>query len=164
MLPVNKWVKASRSGGNNSGPNCVQCLQFVKATKGDNSGANCVEQSVATDGLHEHCGPGECLAEGIQAGDVVVRDSKAGPGSPVAVFTPMLWEQFVAAVADGQEWRDGEDWTIVDPRGTGVVLRFNAGEWDAFRDGCGKGEFALADTRAVQEVTEPGIMTGVARY
>lgn len=164
MLLINGWVKASRSGGNNSGPNCVQCLQFSKACKSDNSGANCVETSVAMESLHDHCGPGECLAEGIRSGDVVVRDSKGGPGSPVAVFTPALWDQFVAAVADGQQWRDGEDWTITDPRGTGVVLRFTAGEWDAFRDGCGKGEFALADTRAAEQLDEPSMMTGVARY
>lgn len=145
MLPVDQWIKASKSGGNNSGPNCVQCLHFTKATMSDNSGANCVEQSVATNALHAHCGADECLAEGIAAGDVIVRDSKAGPGSPVAVFTPALWEQFVAAVADGQQWRDGDDFTIVDPRGTGVVLRYTPGEWEAFRDGCRKGEFALAE-------------------
>jgi hypothetical protein len=162
---LNKWIKASKSGGNNTGPNCVQCLQFRKASASAADIANCVETAVATDEAHAHCTPGQCLAEGIDTGDLIVRDSKAGPGSPVAVFTPRLWELYVASVADGRSDVVDGSHVIIDPRGTGTVLRFTDGEWDAFVDGCRKGEFALATAEPVQAVGDGDrIMSGSHHY
>lgn len=142
MLPINRWAKASKSGGNNTGPNCVECLQFRSTAPSD--GVQC---AVMGAGLHDHCTDEKCLTEGIRSGDVLVRDSKAGPGSPVIVFTPMLWAAYVDAVADGQAYPDGDGFTVIDPRGTGTVLRFTAAEWDAFVDGCRRGEFDLEPAR-----------------
>jgi hypothetical protein len=143
-MRANTWVKALKSGGNNTGPNCVQCLHFRKAERSDNSGANCVEVAYGSD-LHDHCAEGECLAPGIADGSMVVRDSKLGADSPLAVFTPQEWAEFTAQVAAGRVDRDGDDCTITDPRGTGAVLRYTEDEWAAFADGCRKQEFGLVD-------------------
>lgn len=144
MLPINRWVKATKSGGNNTGPNCVECLQYRAASSSDDDAG--VRYAVMGAGLHDHCTDEKCLTEGIKVGDVVVRDSKGGPGSPVIAFTPMVWAAYVTAVADGWAHPDGDEFTIIDPRGTGTVLRFTQGEWDAFVDGCRRGEFRLAST------------------
>lgn len=143
-MRTNTWVTARMSGGNQTGPNCVQCLHFRKASRSDNSGANCVEVAYGSD-LHEHCAQGECLAPGIADGSMVVRDSKLGADSPLAVFTAGQWAVFTGEVAAGRVDMDGADYTITDPRGTGVVLRYTAGEWAAFVDGCRRREFDLAD-------------------
>jgi hypothetical protein len=143
-MRANTWVTARMSGGNNTGPNCVQCLNFRKAERSDNSGANCVACADAS-GLHDHCAEGECLAPGIADGSIVVRDSKLGADSPLAVFTAQEWAEFTGQVAAGRMDRDGDDYTITDPRGTGAVLRYTADEWAAFADGCRKQEFSLID-------------------
>jgi hypothetical protein len=175
MLGINTWTRSTRcqlpnrpdcvealtfrsatkSGGNNTGPNCVE-VGFAKAAasnpsgncvevghaKADKSAAagHCVEPGVARD-KHTGCTPDTCTTPGINDGDVVVRDSKLGDASPLAVFTPEQWAAFVVGVIAGQEQRDGDDYLITDPRGTGIVLRYTAAEWDAFMDGCANHEF-----------------------
>jgi hypothetical protein len=140
--------KATASGGNQSGPNCVEVAAFQKAASSNPSG-NCVEvattaavqPTVAGDDTHAHCTPETCLTPGIEPGDVVVRDSKLGDDSPLIVFSPQQWVGVVMATCAGAEERHGGDYLMRDPRNPGVVLRFTAGEWNAFRDGCTKGEF-----------------------
>lgn len=144
-MKINTWTKASKSGGNNTGPNCVEALSFRKATKSGPNCDNCVEVARAGDSLHDWCTAGVCLTPGIGNGDVVVRDSKLGDDSPLAVFTPEQWSAYVTEVAAGRADRDGGDYVLVDPRGTGIVLRYTFGEWDAFQDGCAREEFALAN-------------------
>ncbi len=140
MLRTNHWVKAARSGGNNTGPNCVECLQF----RGD-GWSGCGAEVATAHGIHGHCPPGRCLAEGIEDGDVVLRDSKLGTGSPLLVYTPERWASFVELVASGVEDRHGDAFMIHDPRPeSDVRLIFTPGEWEAFADGCRKGEFASA--------------------
>lgn len=140
MLSVNRWVTATKSGGNNTGPNCVQCLRF---RSGSPSGEDGPGFAVMGAGLHDHCSDEKCLTEGIHTGDVIVRDSKAGSGSPVAVFRPAQWEAYVKSVVEGHACLDGDEFTMTDPRGTGTVLRFTGDEWVAFVDGCRRGEFSL---------------------
>lgn len=139
MLRTNQWVKAARSGGNNTGPNCVECLQF-RVTAGG------VADAVASaDLLHAHCPPQGCRAVGIADGDVVVRDSKLGVDSPLLVYSPQRWAAFVELVASGVEDRHGDAFLIHDPRpGYDTRLIFTPGEWAAFADGCRNGEFAPA--------------------
>lgn len=130
---------AAKSGGNQNGPNCVEVAAFVKARASNPSG-NCVEMSVAR-GHTAACTPATCSTPGIREGDVVVRDSKDGTSGPVVVFSPAEWADYTTQVAHGREDRDGAAYIIKDPRGTGIVLRYTAAEWDAFRDGCRRGEF-----------------------
>lgn len=156
---------ATKSGGNNTGPNCVEVAGYVKATKSNPSGncvevahaaakksaaaGHCVEPGVARD-IHTECTPETCLTPGIEDGDVVVRDSKLGADSPLIVFKPELWEQYVARVVAGELERSGDDFLMRDASGSGVTLRFTAAEWDAFQDGCRKGEFTYVPAAARQ--------------
>ncbi len=142
---------ATASGGNNTGPNCVQ-VAFAKASASAGNGAcvevgyvkadpctsvtNCVEV-----GATAACTDADCNAPGVQPGDIAVRDSKGGEGSPVIAFGGQAWREYVAGVLAGHSDRDGADYVIRDPRGTGIVLRFTADEWAAFQDGCAKNEF-----------------------
>lgn len=143
MLPINTWTKALKSGGNDTGPNCVEALNFRKAVKSGAEG-HCVEATTAT-ATHAQCLPETCLTPGIKDGDVIVRDSKLGDDSPWAVFTAEQWAVFTAEVAAGDgDVVDGDDFLIRDPRGTGVTLRYTAAEWDAFTDGCRNREFVTA--------------------
>lgn len=170
--------KATASGNNQSGPNCVEvgvffkaqqsgpaghCVEvaFTKAARShpvgecvevayakaasSNPSGNCVEPGQATVDEHAECTPETCRTPGIEPGDVVVRDSKLGEDSPLAVFTLPEWVELAAAVAAGAPYaavQSGPDGaTITDPR-SGVVLNYTVAEWDAFTDGCQKGEFA----------------------
>lgn len=185
--------KASASGGNDTGPNCVEVGQFFTATattqqhgtcvevafakaEASNPSGNCVEVGYAkaskstamgnncvtvgqarkaeASGAAGHCvtaaqatGDGDCTDDacktpGIQPGDVVVRDSKLGDDSPYAVFTGDAWRGYVATVIESGMESDGNgEYVLRDPRNPGNILHFNAGEADAFRDGCTKGEF-----------------------
>ena len=181
------FVKASKSGGNQSGPNCVEVGAFTKAaasvpngacvevgsyrkashsnpsgncvevahTKATKSGAagHCVEPGQATAAQHLDCNPETCTTPGIEPGDIVVRDSKGGEGSPLVVFRPREWRSLVERVVAGldAEHRASNGphpWFIADPR-TSVVLWFTDAEWDAFRDGCTKSEFDYAPLTAV---------------
>ncbi len=188
------------SGGNQSGPNCVEVGEFFTAqasgaaghcvevaftkAKMSNPSGNCVEvgftsasasgaaghcvqvahakasatvpngacvepgQAVA-DPEHTDCTPETCRTPGISVGDIVVRDSKNnGEGCPVVVFRAEEWAVLVKRVvarddADHFDAAPGTPWFITDPR-TDVVLRYTDAEWDAFRDGCDKGEFDYA--------------------
>jgi hypothetical protein len=141
MLP-NTWTKARKSGGNDTGPNCVEALNFRKATKSTPE-CHCVEVTTAK-ATHANCLEGTCLTPGISDGDIIVRDSKLGDDSPWAVFTPEQWAAYTAEVASGRSDVEGADYVLRDPRGTGVVLRYTAAEWDAFTDGCRRSEFAVA--------------------
>lgn len=179
---------AAASGGNQSGPNCVEvgefftaqasgaaghCVEvaFTKAEESNPSGncvevahakptasvpnGACVEPGQATAAAHEGgCTPETCSTPGITPGDIVVRDSKDnGEGCPVAVFTADEWREIVARVAAGDDTAHhgsthDRPWVIIDPR-TQVVLGFTQAEWDAFRDGCGKGEFTYSPLETV---------------
>lgn len=192
--------KATKSGGNNTGPNCVEVANFFKAGRSNGNGGNncveityakamdsnpsgncvevgparkatksgaagqcvtvahakataspndsmggCVEPGPATS-AHTDCTPATCRTPGIEPGDVVVRDSKSGDRSPLIVFKREQWDRYVERVIAGEhELTDGEyPYVMRCPNGTGISLFFNAGEWDAFRDGCAKGEFTYA--------------------
>jgi hypothetical protein len=154
---------ATASGGNNTGPNCVEVAPFVKATQSgaaghcvevaytkaaaSNPSGNCVVAGPAVD-AHADCTEATCLTPGIRPGDIVVRDSKLGADSPLAVFTADSWRAYTATVARGHADRDGGDYIIRDPRGTGIVLRYTAAEWAAFTDGCQRHEFEFDLTAA----------------
>jgi hypothetical protein len=191
------FAKATASGGNNTGPNCVEVANFFKADASNpsgncvevtyatalasngNGGANCVEVGPARKATasiqqylcvtvahaaaaesaaaghcvepgqaqpeHTGCTPETCKTPGIEPGDVVVRDSKHGGGddSPLLVFKPEQWDRYVDRVILGEYELTGGEYPYVmrDPNGGPVTLHFNQGEWDAFRDGCTKGEF-----------------------
>jgi hypothetical protein len=152
---------ATKSGGNNTGPNCVEVAPFRKAAKSgaaghcvmvahtkataSNPSGNCVEPGVAAADIHADCTPETCLTPGITAGDVVVRDSKLGEDSPLLVFPEDGWRDMVTAVINGAQEIDGEDYLMRDPRNPGLILRFTEAEWDAFRDGCTKDEFTYSE-------------------
>jgi hypothetical protein len=140
-MKLNTWVKATLSGGNQTGPNCVECLQFRKASESGANSDNCVLVATADEMLHVHCPGDECLYPNIADGSVLVRDSKLGPDSPVIVFTADEWVAYTAEVAAGRDDRDGGDHVIRSA--DGIVLRFTDGEWAAFTDGCQRNEFAL---------------------
>lgn len=130
MLLLNQWTKATKSGGNNTGPNCVECLQF-------STGPIAIATAADT-ALHGG------LPRSTEDGDVLVRDSKLGDASPILRFTPAEWAEFVTAVADGLVVVN-EDRFLINSRGIDdTFLSFTAGEWDAFRDGCQRGEFSPA--------------------
>ncbi|GAB3548976.1 hypothetical protein J2S53_004099 [Actinopolyspora lacussalsi] len=44
---------------------------------------------------------GDCVEVAGSSGVVGVRDSKRGDSSPVLVFDPLRWREFVAALRDG---------------------------------------------------------------
>lgn len=176
-----EFRSATKSGNNQTGPNCVEVAGFrkasssvqancvemtvaVKATRSTAAGhcvtvahakaarsvgdGHCVEAGVAQQDNHTDCTPQTCSTPGIQPGDVVVRDSKLGADSPLVVFRPQEWREYVATVIEGGMERDGADYVLRDLRNPGVVLRFNPGEEDAFRDGCTKGEFTYSEALA----------------
>lgn len=161
--------KATASGGNENGPNCVEVAPFRKALDSNpsgncvevghasardsngNGGNNCVEPGQAHADPHADphaaCTPETCLTPGISPGDVVVRDSKLGEDSPLVVFRADEWRGYVAAVINGGMEHDGTEYVLRDLRNPGIILHFTPGEAEAFRSGCTKGEFNYAQDR-----------------
>ncbi len=74
------WRKSSRS---NSSANCVECTSWRKSSRSNASG-NCVEAGAT---------PGRQM--------IGVRDSKQHGHGPVLHFTAPAWEDFIAAIRDG---------------------------------------------------------------
>lgn len=130
--------KATASGGNDTGPNCVE-IAFATGTASGPAG-HCVDAGVATADIHAPCTPETCKAPGVQPGDTVVRDSKDNETGPWVVFRPEEWRDYVTAVLEGSRESVNGQYVIRDPR-TSVILRFTVPEWEAFVDGCAKGEF-----------------------
>lgn len=151
--------KATASGGNNTGPNCVEVAAFTKAAQSNPSGncvevgqahkapaslaaGHCVTVSETTPTPEDHtCTPATCKTPGINPGDIVVRDSKLGEASPYVVFTPEAWRGYVATVIEAGMERDGGEYLLRDPRQPGIILHFTPDEAHAFRHGCLTGEF-----------------------
>lgn len=141
-LTRNTWVKAAKSGGNNTGPNCVECLQW---SPGDDATGTSVRIAYADQrGLHAHCAKDQCTYPDLQDGTILIRDTKLGQQSPLLVFTPRQFQDLVEATAAGTRHLDaGGRLLIRDPGNASLYLSFTPGEWDAFADGCRRGEFTL---------------------
>lgn len=137
------FAKAEKSF---QGTSCVEVGEAKSATRSAAAG-HCVTVSPTTPADHdEQCTPETCTTPGIQPGDVVVRDSKLGEESPLVVFRGDEWREFVNGVLAGPRTVQADaTYTIRDPR-TGVVLSYTPDEWDAFLDGCAKGEFTYHPT------------------
>lgn len=148
--------KATASGNNDTGPNCVEvatyrtadasgaaghCVQvgFATATASVANSA-CVDAGVATADIHTPCTPDTCTAPGVQPGDTVVRDSKDDGTGPWVVFRAEEWREYVTAVLAGAHETVNGQYVIRDPRNS-TALSYTPAEWFAFLDGCGKGEF-----------------------
>lgn len=131
--------KATASGGNQNGPNCVEIAQR-RTAKASGAAGHCVDAGVATTVIHAPCTPETCTAPGVQPGDIVVRDSKDNETGPWVVFRAEEWAEYVTAVLAGAHETVNSQYVIRDRR-TSVVLSFTPAEWFAFVDGCGKGEF-----------------------
>lgn len=140
-VTTSQAVKATASAAQY---NCVT-VAHAKATASPNdSMGGCVEPGQAQPSTaHTDCTPETCQTPGIEPGDIVVRDSKSGENSELIVFKRDQWDRFTERVIAGEyELTDGDyPYIMRDPNGGPVTLHFNKGEWDAFRDGCTKGEF-----------------------
>lgn len=154
-VEVAHYAKATRSW---TGNNCVEVGQAVTATasgeaancvavahaRPEASGAagHCVEPGVATAEEAHACTPETCKTPGINPGDVVIRDSKLGAESPLAVYPMDAWRMYVAVVIESGMEPDGlGGYVLRDYANPSHILNFTQGEADAFRDGCTKGEF-----------------------
>lgn len=139
-LALNRWVKAAKSGGNNTGPNCVECLQWSSSACAD---YRCVQVATAEGAdLHAHCADDRCIYPDLPDGSVLIRDSKLGQRSPLLVFTPEQFRDLVASTAAGAGTLVDGQYILSDPNAE-LALSFTAGEWAAFTDGCRRGEFSL---------------------
>lgn len=132
------YAKAQKSFNGN---NCVEVGEAKTTAEACAAGHSCVTVSQTTPAHDADCTPETCKTPGIEPGDVVVRDSKLGEDSPLVVFRAQEWRKFVDGVLAGPRTVQADaTYTIRDPR-TGVVLYYTPSEWDAFLDGCAKGEF-----------------------
>jgi hypothetical protein len=93
---------------------------------------------------------GNCVEVALASGDVVIRHSKH-PAAGTITFSHPAWALFVRDARDGRTPANGvaaiakvgTD-TLVTSLTTGVELRFDEGEWSAFRAGVVDGEFDFA--------------------
>lgn len=83
----------------------------------------------------------QCVEVAPTADGVLVRHSMRHGDGTIA-FTFPAWEEFLRAALDGRISRDGTD-TLVSSPHTGVELRFDEGEWQAFLAGVRDREFDL---------------------
>jgi hypothetical protein len=136
----------------------VADLVWRKATASANS-SDCVE--VAWRKASASLSNCTCVEAGMCACDeprAWVRNSHQ-PNGTVLAFDPADWVALVDAVCGGQlpdglTYRDGH-YLLSGTRhdgGTGMV-RYTTAEWEAFTDGCRRGEFSLDALQQPQEVT-----------
>ena len=99
-----------------------------------------------------YTGAGEnCVDVAPSPASVLVRHSKRHADG-IIEFTHAEWAAFVTAARDGSTFdgkvtvhKDGTD-TLVTSPGTGIELRYDKGEWDAFVAGANDREFDFAAT------------------
>jgi hypothetical protein len=98
----------------------------------------------------------QCVEVAPTTNGVLVRHSKR-PGDGTIAFTFPAWEEFLRAALSGQSPNirpDGTD-TLVSALHTGVELRFDKDEWQAFVAGVRDREF---DPEMLTEHTDHGQM------
>lgn len=164
--PIGNCVEAAFTTASASGAagHCVSVAYAKPKDSNGNGGNNCVEPGVAELDHPADCTPETCRTPGIEPGDVLVRDSKLGEGSPLIRFRPEQWRAYVAQVIEGGmefdptphtftapsgQTRDDCQYVLRDPANPGNVLRFHPAEADAFRTGCAAGEFNYSQPVAV---------------
>jgi hypothetical protein len=122
-----QWRKSSFSG---NGENCVEVApsQGWRTSSHSGNGENCVQVA-----------PGDS--------HIYIRHSKH-PDAGTITFDLAAWHQFLTAARTGMSdgngaitvTQDGPD-TIVRCQATDTTIRYDKGEWAAFRAGADNGEF-----------------------
>jgi hypothetical protein len=150
------FTKAQKSGTNVERPNCVEVAR-VGAKDANVHSTTCSCDKVMVDG--------KSYDVSTPLGGVLVRDTKdkdvPDGERTVLQFTATEWMTLVSAVkGDGMHWVQNPDGNyILEDVAREKRLFFTVDEWDAFVDGCRKGEFNVDGAAFQTEKCDPATCT-----